>query len=62
MRKSRDYAWQAVRVRELAATTDDPRLRQQLVVIAEDYDHMADVESRIDRARSSVASRLEVLR
>lgn len=45
------YAEKAVRVRELAASSPDPNLKRQLAVIAEDYDHMAEIEHRIERAQ-----------
>lgn len=50
--QNHQYAEKAVRVRELAASNPDPDLRRQLHVIAEDYDHMADVEQRIASAHT----------
>jgi hypothetical protein len=54
MRLSRDYDEKAVHVRKKAASTSDPELRQQLAVIADDYDHMAEVTERIGIARRRV--------
>ena len=54
MAPKRDFTEEALRVRELAASTGDPELRQQLVVVAEDYDHMADVANRIATIRRKV--------